>query len=309
MPNWLIKSAIHHAISWLPRSHEWNYLLQKHVTHSLDPGAGGFAHKARDCAVFLDHFARHSPQAGGPITAFELGTGWFPTVPLGLFLCGVGPVWTADICPLLKIENVRKVLAFYRAEAAGGRLEQILPRLLPERLDRIDAAHASNENDPVKLLAMLDIRVLVLDARFTGLVAASVDLVLSDSVLVHVPRVVLPEIFTEFRRIISPQGVMAHWMGLWDTYARFDKRLTRFNMLRYSARTWNLYNSPMEHQNRMRVADFRLLHQQAGFDIVAEKFERAPAEELDRVTLHPDFAAMDREDLRVMSCWLASVLH
>ena len=53
MPNWLIKSAIHHAISWLPQSHEWNYLLQKHVTRSLDPGAGGFAHKAAACAEKL----------------------------------------------------------------------------------------------------------------------------------------------------------------------------------------------------------------------------------------------------------------
>ena len=307
MAHWLIKSALHHAISWLPRSHEWNYLLQKHVSRSLTPGSGSFAHMAGDCAKFLDYFAAHSTRVDGSFTAFELGTGWFPTVPVGLFLCGAERVWTADISPLLKIENVRHVLAFYRDEAVGGRLEKILPRLQPDRLAQIEAALNCDESDPIKLLARLNITVLVIDARSTGLEAASVDLVLSDSVLVHIPKVVLTGIFEECRRIVAPAGVMVHWMGLWDTYARFDKRLTRFNMLRYSESAWNIYNSPIEHQNRMRMADFRRLHNDAGFELVAEETVSAPEEELSKVTPHSDFSQMTREDLLVMSCWQVSV--
>ncbi len=262
---------------------------------------------AGDCAQFLDYFAVHSTLADSPFTAFELGTGWFPTVPIALFLCGAEQVWTADISPLLKIENVHHVLTFYQDEGASGGLAKLLPRLRPERLTRIAEALDSVEEDPVKLLAMLNIGVLVLDARSTGLKAESVDLVISDSVLVHIPQVILSGIFEEFHRIISPQGVMVHWMGLWDTYARFDKRLTRFNMLRYSEKSWKFYNSPIEHQNRMRMADFRKLHALTGFEIVAEECLRAAPEELDKVTLHPDFADMKREDLLVMSCWQVSV--
>ncbi len=307
MPHWLIKSAIHRTISWLPCSHEWNYFLQKKLSRSLEPSSGSFTHMAEDSAKFLDYFAEHSTLADGRFTAFELGTGWFPTVPIALFLCGAEQVWTADISPLLKIENVRHVLKFYQEEGASGHLAKLLPRLRPERMKHIGEALDSAETDPVKLLATLNIGVLVLDARTTGLKAESVDLVISDSVLVHVPQVILYSIFEEFRRIISPQGVMVHWMGLWDTYARFDQRLTRFNMLRYSEKSWRIYNSPMEHQNRMRMADFRKLHGLTGFDLVAEECLRAAPEELDKVTLHADFLHMNREDLLVMSCWQASV--
>lgn len=307
MPHWLIKSALHHVISWLPRSHEWNYKMQKHISRSITPGAGSFAHMAGDCARFLDYYASYSKNADESFTAFELGTGWFPTVPVGLFLCGAKEVWTADIAPLLKIENVRPVLAFYRDAASNGSLKKILPRLRPDRLARIDTALNSSETDPVKLLATLDITVLYLDARSTGLKPGSVDLVLSDSVLVHIPKMVIPGIFEELRRIISPKGVMVHWMGLWDTYARFDKSLTRFNMLRYSESAWRIYNSPIEHQNRLRMAEFRKLHHQTGFDIVAEECLRAEIDELAKVPLHADFSEMIREDLLVMSCWQASI--
>ena len=41
MPHWMIKSAIHRAISLLPRSDRWNELFQHCVTRSLElpPGA------------------------------------------------------------------------------------------------------------------------------------------------------------------------------------------------------------------------------------------------------------------------------
>src|SRR5438045_242194 len=101
MPHWLIKSAIHRAISLLPASHWWNELLQTYGTHSLQLGPERFELRLEYCRRHLEHlFEVQSPRPTG-FAVLELGTGWYPIVPIGLYLCGASEVWTYDIAPLL----------------------------------------------------------------------------------------------------------------------------------------------------------------------------------------------------------------
>src|SRR4051812_34577729 len=107
MPHWLIKSALHRAISLLPASHWWNDLFQTHVTRSMGLGAGRFELRLEHCRQHLENFFSQSPERQrGSFSVLELGTGWYPIVPVGLFLCGAADIWTFDIAPLLRPARV-----------------------------------------------------------------------------------------------------------------------------------------------------------------------------------------------------------
>src|SRR4051812_37755278 len=101
MPHWLIKSGIHRVISWLPASHVWNEVFQKYVTRSMGLGRPWFEVSLEDCRAHFQHL--RDTRAGGVegFKVLELGTGWYPVIPLGLYLYGASDIWTFDIAPLL----------------------------------------------------------------------------------------------------------------------------------------------------------------------------------------------------------------
>src|SRR3954464_15279726 len=107
MPHWLIKSAIHRGISLLPASQKWNEWFQEHVTKSLNLGPGAFEARLNACRQYLDDFLELQPQCADSFTALELGTGWYPTVPIGLYLCGASEIWSYDIDALLRPERLK----------------------------------------------------------------------------------------------------------------------------------------------------------------------------------------------------------
>src|SRR4051812_1924349 len=111
MPHWLVKSGIQRAISMLPYRHWWNELFQKFGgTQSLHLGRGMFERRLDDCRNHLDNFLQSGQGTPGQFTALELGTGWFPTLATGLYLCGAGPIWTFDIEPLLRRSRMQRML-------------------------------------------------------------------------------------------------------------------------------------------------------------------------------------------------------
>src|SRR5260221_3642998 len=85
VPNWLIKSAIQRAISVLPKPHLWNEVFQKFVTKSLELPPAEFVRKAGQCATHLDHLLGLQPERSGRFTVLEVGTGWYPAMPVGFF--------------------------------------------------------------------------------------------------------------------------------------------------------------------------------------------------------------------------------
>src|SRR5262249_43814381 len=108
-------------------------LLQDWVTHSTRLTDGIFFENLYNCHLHLQNLRRYGPMAGSGFSAFELGTGWFPVVPIGFFLCGARAVWTWDVAPLLKLDRLRGVIArFLELEQ-----RQLLKRYLDARPERL----------------------------------------------------------------------------------------------------------------------------------------------------------------------------
>lgn len=309
MPSWLIKAAAQGAISTLPGSHRVNHWCQRHLTASAVLTQPGFDGKVQQCCRHLEN---HRAMSGAEPAAFavELGTGWYPVLPIGLALAGVRQIVTVDTSRLLSTERCRRVVDLYASGLTSGRLD---PRLLaavdPGRAERLVALAAEGDTaaDADALLGRLGVRTLVGDARASGLPPGSVDLFVSSNTLEHIAPQLLRGILDEFRRLAAPGAVMSHFIDISDHYAHFDGQISELNYLRFSDRTWRLFNNALQYQNRLRASDYRAMIEQAGFRVRLEDPERGDPELLARLPLAQRFRRYDAADLLVLRCWMTAV--
>jgi hypothetical protein len=307
MPHWMIKSAIHRTISVLPRSHRWNELFQTYVTKSLELDGRGFEDRLRFCRTHLEHyFEAHGLRREG-FTALDVGTGWFPVVPVGLYLCGASDIWTFDIAPLLRSSRLRLLLGHFDEYDRRGVLKDLLPWVQPDRVAPLrEAIERGTDESPTSLLNRLNIHALVRDAQQTGLKPGSIDLFVSTTVLQYIPAAALQGIFAEFKRLASPDAVMSHYVDLYDQFSVFDRSISPFNFLRYSTTGWKWLRSPLIPLNRLRISDYRALHALAGFAIIKEVNTSGSAQDLEKIPLAREFDKYEAADLLVMTSWLVS---
>lgn len=299
--HWRIKGGIQKVLGSIPFGDRLHYQLQKR--------AGGLRAFDRELEVKIEDWrlmAGHLRSAGVAVadTRFlEMGTGWYPTFPFSLFLGGAASVITVDLRRHLKAElTVRMTDALVRflpviAEATG-RSEATLARL-QRQLSTAVRAGASLEEATNGVVAYH----APADAAATGLPAASVDVVFSNSVLEHVPGPVIERCFVEARRILRPGGVVFHSVNCGDHYAYIDRNVHQLNYLQFSDAAWKKWNNKFLYQNRLRAIDLVDIARAAGFSIELDSSRPHPTRlrQLDGIRVHPQFARYSREQLAVTS--------
>jgi hypothetical protein len=301
--SWLVKAAVQGAVSRLPRAHRLNGWLQRYVTRSLELDEQRFMKKWRQAQRHLRAHYLHGGRAPALDCVVELGTGWYPIVPIGLALSGARRVISFDLVPLLDAARVVGTLRMYRRLAAAGRL----PALEPDACDRLDDVLGRAAGRSAQwLLEAVGVSVRRADARRTGLAERSVDLFVSNNTLEHVPGEVLAGIFREFHRVGHEGAVMSHFIDMADHYAGFDPSITVFNYLKYSSRTWALFNNRLHYQSRLRLPDYRALHRASQWLILEEDLRAEPAEMLRSIDLAHEFRGVDEDALRVTGAWITS---
>jgi hypothetical protein len=251
----------------------------------------------------LQRYRKHASFDLRDVTALEIGTGWFPVVPIGMALSGVRRFYSIDMQDLLSHECVVKTLERYEQQILAG----AVTIEAEDALERVQGLLArTSELDARGLLAALGIESLLRDARDTGLQADSIDLVCSNNTLEHIPRPVIASLFREFERLSSARGIMSHHIDLADHYVNFDASITVYNFLQYSSSRWSLFNNDLQYQNRLRVSDYRQLLDDTGWELVDEEDISDPIEVLRSVELAEEFRRYREEDLAVYECWLAA---
>lgn len=306
MPLWILKALVQGGISFLPGNQSWNYLFQKHVTKTLNLGSGRFERKLEQCRKHVENYAAAAPAKKTSLSVLELGTGWYPVVPIGLYLCGAR-VWTVDRMSLLRASEVKEVLRLFLEHTQRGGLTEILPYVYEDRISSLqNLLDDDRPLPPAEMLKKLDIHHVICDARSTGLETSPIDLFVSNNTLEHIPEDVIYKIFLEFGRIASPGAVMSHFIDMKDHYANFDRSITHYNFLKYSSSWWRLFNNDLQYQNRLRISDHRRIHQAAGFKIVYEINEKGSPEELECMTISEEFRRHSNEELLVFGSWMVS---
>ncbi len=308
MPSWLLKAAAQGAISLLPGRHRVNRLLQERVTASLVLTKPRFEAKLGQCHHHLTSFERVQGAGARAQSALELGTGWYPIVPIGLALAGVSSVTTVDVSPLLDSARIARVVELYANELAEGSLAGALPGLDVSRARALLAAALERAGGTAQaMLAALGVHSVVGELVDLGLPSDSVDLLVSNNTLEHIPDKPLQAILAALARLGAPGAVADHFIDLSDHYAHFDGSISEFNYLRYSPALWRLFNNRLHYQNRLRASDYRRLFERAGFQVVAEEGQSGATSELVGLKLAPHFRHYAQADLLVARMWLTAV--
>lgn len=307
----MLKAAAQGTIARLHGSRSLNYAVQKYITRSIELDDEQFRIKLQLYArrhinnCFRSHFTN-----GDRLNVLELGTGWYPVIPIAFYLCGASKIWTIDKQLLLTTENVKKTVQLFVDFVRRQELQALLPQF---QADRVGALVCVSEEcatlPPGEMLAKLNIDVLLRDARRMGLEECSVDFFFSNSVLQEIPEQILSAIFAEFRRLASPTGTMSHYINMVEPYACDDPHLTPFHFLQYSDTAWKWLNNSLHYHNRLRIPDYRKVHELAGFRITDEHNEQGTQEDLNKVRLAEKFERYSHNDLLVLRSWIVSSLR
>ena len=303
MSSWIWKAGVQQVIGRLPYNYWWNIQLQKYVNKSYLLSRESFGTKLNLCGQHLDNLKKYN-QKGEMVKALEIGTGPWPIVPIGLYLFGISEIWTYDIAPLIRKDNLKRVIELFCEVKEKGALNRILGRVDEDRFNKLKALMDGDDKEgPNKLLEKINIHIRVGDARNSKLPDHSMDFIFSTVVLEMISAEVLSGLLNKFRRLASPDNVMSHYVGLADQYASFDRSITPYNFLRYSDSRWRIYNNPIIPQNRLRVSDYRELFEKNKWQIVEERSSSGSADELAKIKVDEKFKKYSLKDLLVLYSW------
>ncbi|HUJ62235.1 MAG TPA: class I SAM-dependent methyltransferase [Kofleriaceae bacterium] len=300
--DWRIKGAIQKVLGYVPGGGRLHYMLQRR--------GGGLADFSRECDIKVDDWRLmmgHLRAVGMPprgATLLEIGTGWYPTFPLCLYLAGAARVHTLDLTRHLKTDMTAQL---------ADRLESHVPLIARESgrdpdavaAEQAELAAALARGEPLERATggVIDYRAPA-DAARTGLPAASVDVVFSNSVLEHVPGPVIEACFAEAMRILRPGGIVFHSVNCGDHYAYADRSIDQLHYLQFSDTAWRKWNNEFLYQNRLRAADFTRMAVRAGFAIEVDTSRASPERlaQLANIRVDPALAARySREQLAITS--------
>ena len=293
--NWRIKGVVQGLLSRVPGGGIVNNHLQTTLGNLRDFEANVDAKVIADWLVQMEHMHELGVHPQG-LDYLEVGTGWYPTLPICYSLAGARSCRTYDVTRHLTSKMTFRMLR---------RIEIHLPAIAEASfrpLGEVQAAYSSlcNTNTVEKLLHTAGIEYFAPhDAADSGLPDSSVDVVFSNSVLEHVPADAILRIMRETRRILRKGGLAIHSANCGDHYAYFDRGITPINYLTYPERQWSKWNNRLLYQNRLRPSDFLDLAEQSGLRIVLDKSKPNPKllSVLPTLEIAPEFRRYPPEQL------------
>jgi len=295
--NWKYKALLQQLFSITPAGETLNHLFQRHVTRKLPISDASLQQSIRYAQRHLDALTRHSRKALGDAVFYEFGAGTTLTLPLALYVCGVNRQVLVDIRPLARADLVNDLAHRLRKQAGSLGLRPLPPSFFAGELEL-----------RLSLRNFLGVEYLApANASRTGLDSGSIDWITSTNTLEHIPKDDIGSILIECRRILADDGMMSFLIDYKDHYSYFDPDLSPFNFLRYSARTWPLFNPRLHYQNRLRHRDYVELAREAGLEIVEESRVDGSEKDVEAIRTMPVatmFRKYEREELLVRSALL-----
>lgn len=305
MKKWILKAIIQKTISFLPGSHQINFWFQKYVTKGVQLNDSYFEDKLKHAADHLRFYSQNSALMG--VTSLELGTGWYPVVPICLYLAGAKQVTTIDLSRLMHLEALQATVKHFQKWLENGKLKHLELFFLPERMAQISQLKV-DQLDMESLLLALNLDYRVGDARQLDDENDQFDLVHSNNVFEHVYPQVLKEILVEFKRVLKPAGLMSHFIDMSDHFAHLDQSITIYNFLRYSESAWKRIDNSVQPQNRWRLGDYEKLYRQLNFEIIVREARAGDPEALQNIKVAAPYTTWSAKDLAISHVHLVNTI-
>lgn len=230
--------------------------------------------------------------------ALEAGTGLYNPLAAPLMLAGITKFILLE--PFVNADfNVERFQSRFRTFIELAEADPAFPLNRIVRGNQIFPATLTEESAGKPTVSVT--------TRFwedTGLSDASIDLLLSASVLEHLrnPKAVI----SESARILKPGGFTINVVDMRDHFFRYP-----LEMLNYPEWAWELLTTRAGgsgYQNRWRLSQWIKEFDTAGFHTVCIPNLTIPAAQLERLrpNFHKDYAQLPVEDLQVLHATLIS---
>lgn len=212
-------------------------------------------------------------------TVLEIGSGWFPTIPIMLGVGGAQRILMSDLNPHMDAVTFASTLRF-------------LKRAMPsnERLQGVNDI----DNLPIIYMAPFDT-----DAIRDG----TIDFVISRTVLEHIPSNDIYQLLTALRSKLSPAGLMMHLVDHSDHFEHSDKSISKINFLTWSSRKHAVINFlTREGENRMRHHEYLPLFEMAGYRVTStSQVHESTRVRVRSLRLAPPYSSMSADQLATLS--------
>jgi hypothetical protein len=306
MKKWKLKAMVQKTISYLPLSHRINYIFQKYVTKGVNLSDEYFYDRLGHAKEHIKSYQKYSEKTV-PTTCLEIGTGWYPIVPISFFLVGADKIYSVDISFLTSKERLQTTLQKFLECYEAGQLKNYID-FLPDRFDVITSLLADYAKFSLdEVLQKLNITYLIEDARKLSLPDNSIDLVNSNNTFEHIYPSILIPILKDFRRVVKKtNGVMSHFIDMSDHFAHFDKSINIYNFLQFSDKQWEWIDNSIQPQSRIRIYDYKQIYADLGIPISDESFREGSLDELRSVPIADKFANRPLEEIAKSHCHFIS---
>jgi SAM-dependent methyltransferase len=291
---WRLKVLIQFVLVHLPWGEQINYSLQiLNKSHSPEK----IGQRIPSLLKGLKFINQYVELKGSSV--LEIGTGWDAINTLLLYLMGARTIYTYD-----HISHVRYKLLQNVINQIENQIEQIqsitsIPK--SELMDRLAKVKDGANIESIFGRANIVYRAPG-DATKTGLPNNSIDLVYSNAVLEHVPESMIHDLTVETKRILRPNGVAYHVIGLHDHYAGFDKKVSKVNFLRHPEWIWRIFvKNKISYHNRLREKQFiRIMESHGGkIETIRNKIDPDDLQILKTMKVDKRFSGMTHEELAV----------
>jgi len=303
---WILKAIVQKTISFLPFSRDINYFFQKYVTKGVYLTDEYFYDRLEHARAHLDAFRKYSNRPL-PSSILEIGTGWYPIVPVSFFLAGTEKIYSVDISFLISKQRLHTTLRRL-AECHQADLLKNHIQVLPERVSvMMDLLEQYDQLSLEEILNQLQIHYLVEDATRLSLPDQSIDLVNSNNTFEHIYPDTLVSILQQFKRVIRKDGgVMSHFIDMSDHFAHFDRSINIYNFLRFTDRQWKWIDNSIQPQNRLRIYDYKQIYSDLDISIDGESSRAGDPAALSTIPLAPEFSGQPLEEVAISHCHFIS---
>lgn len=267
--NWKLKCAAFWFLHYAPASGGLHKLLQRRVTGryhiNLTP-------------ELLEIYSRHADLYPGEGVALEFGSGRNLIAPLILSRHGIEEIVAVDLNRLATLDQINGVIKQLKQQDSFW--EEI------------------SSFDELRTRYRIDYRAPV-DVRDCTDLLGRVGLVMSTSVLEHIPADDIRGIIDATAAYMMPGAVQSHVIDYHDHYGTADSSIGLFNFYRYGTKAWQRYNPPNHYQNRLRHSDYVALFRESGLKIDEGRSRELEwsGPDLARVPLAREFENYSRDDL------------
>ncbi|WP_159105443.1 class I SAM-dependent methyltransferase [Thiorhodococcus drewsii] len=210
----------------------------------------------------------------------EIGSGWFPTIPILLARDGAKRIFMSDLN--VHMDNIT-------FSATSDYLKNRFPN--DEFVQKIENIAPL----PIEYLAPFDSSILP---------DKTLDLVISRTVLEHIPKNDIYTLFSSLRRKISERGIMVHLIDHSDHFEHHDKSISKLNFLTWSEEKHALINFlARDGENRMRHHEYHQIFVDSGFEVIGEETDlhKETMEKIKELELVYPYSLMLPEQLAILT--------